>query len=47
MKFKIIRQVIEYIFILMLSVITESGVSLNYGLDLCTNSMEFGILKMS
>lgn len=45
MKFKIIRQVIEYIFILMLSVIIESGVSLNYGLDLCTNSMEFGILK--
>ena len=37
--------VIEYIFILIITVITESGMSLSYGLDLCESSMEFEIFK--
>ncbi|MGM9978765.1 MAG: type II secretion system F family protein [Clostridium sp.] len=44
-KFKLVREVIEYIFILIITVITESGMSLSYGLDLCESSMEFEIFK--
>ncbi|MDY4079628.1 MAG: type II secretion system F family protein [Clostridium sp.] len=44
-KFKLIREVMEYIFILIMTVILESGMPLSYGLELCESSMELEIFK--
>lgn len=44
-KIKLVREVIEYIFILIMTVILESGMPLSYGLDLCESSVELEIFK--
>lgn len=44
-KLNTVKSLIEYIYILILSVIIDSGVSLSLGLDLCLSSIDYSFLK--
>lgn len=45
LKFRIVREVEEFIFILILSLILDSGVSLPIGIEYCTSSKDVKFLK--
>ncbi len=44
-KLNTVKNLMEYIYILILSVIIDSGVSLSLGLDLCLSSIDYSFLK--